>query len=163
MDAVTHPAPPVAAAVSESFVPYRANLFEKNPHFKEIVGRTPVPWAPTTIALVPRSQGAGEIRRWTGWLAPGDYLAELALVRGLAAIQSNRFEPAIEILTAALDAALDEAGSRHAAPELLFWRGMARFRAGGRDMAALAEDHEALIDRWPDSPWAQRAEPIRDR
>lgn len=159
MDAVTHPAPAVVDAVSEGFVPYRANLFEKNPHFKEIVGRTPVPWAPTTIALVPRSESAGEIRRWTGWLPPGDYLAELSLVQGLAAIQSNRFDQAVEILTAALDAH----ASRHAAPELLFWRGMARFRAGGRDLAALAEDHEALIERWPDSPWAQRAEPIRDR
>lgn len=159
MDAVTHPTPAVVDTISRELVPYRANLFEKNPHFKEITGRTPVPWAPTTLALVPGGQRVGEIRRWTGWLPPGDYLAELALVQGLASIQTNRFDRAVEILSTALD----EHGDRHAGPEILFWRGMARFRAGGRDMTALAEDHEALIERWPESAWAQRAEPIRDR
>lgn len=160
MDAVTHPEPRVAETLNSRFVPVKASLFEKNPHFKEIVGRTTVPYAPTLIALGTTSGGRlRETRRWIGWLAPDDYLAELALVEGLDAIQTNRFDRAVELLEAALAAHPDA----QAAPETLFWKGVARFRAGGRDLPALAQDHEELLSRYPDSPWAERAAPIRDR
>jgi TolA-binding protein len=93
-----------------------------------------------------------QLRRTIGFLPPDDFLAELRLALGLAALARARNETALP----ALRAVADLHPRSHVAGEALFWAGIAAFRAAERDKAALRDAWEPLWERYPDSTWAQR-------
>lgn len=145
MGAVTYPHDDVRQALAEDFVCYKLNLKEPHPDHREASRETRIPWAPTFVF----TDAAGrEVRRFTGWLPPDEFVTELALTRGLYQVQKGRFAEAFEILSPLGDS-----------PEALYWAGMAAFRDSG-EMADLATHWNALRERHPGSTWATRASVI---
>ena len=63
MDAVTYPHDAVASAIQEGFVPFKVNMLERHPDFKEACAAGRVLWGPTFVVADARGS---EIRRWVG-------------------------------------------------------------------------------------------------
>ena len=94
MGAVTYPNAQVAEFVSERFTAIKFNVKEPHPDFKEALGRGKVLWAPLLVFLDGRGS---ELRRYVGFLPPDEFLAELRLVLGLAAMTHTDYEGALRL------------------------------------------------------------------
>ena len=88
MDAVTYPHNTVAVAIEQAFVPFKVNMLERHPDFKEATSGGRVMWGPTFIVHDPRGR---EVRRWVGWLPPTSFVAELSFCRALADFNQGQF------------------------------------------------------------------------
>ncbi|MEM7048276.1 MAG: hypothetical protein AAF604_01395 [Acidobacteriota bacterium] len=155
MGAVTYPDDRVAALLTERFNLYKLDLSTPHEDFRAASGGAPVPWAPTFRFCDRRGR---EVRRLVGWLPPEGFLAELHLTLGLQDIARGRFADA----EAAMGRIADRWPEAAAAPEALYWAGMAAFQDGQRDMHRLHQGWQALRQRYPDSTWAERASVIDD-
>jgi tetratricopeptide (TPR) repeat protein len=151
MGTVTYPHAEVAAFVTERFVPIKFNITEHHPDFKEALGRGKVLWGPLLVFLDGRGS---ELRRYVGFLPPEEFLAELRLVLGFAAMIPGKIDEALSWFAAASDAY----PNANAAPEALYWAAAAAYRTGG--LAAVIRRWDNLIARYPDSTWARRADVI---
>lgn len=149
MDAVTYPTPVVADFLSEQFVCLKLDATARSPAFTRILGREGLRWTPTFVFA---DHTLRQLRRTVGFLQPDDFLAELRLVLGLAALARARNDTALQ----ALRAVADLHPRSHVAGEALFWAGIAAFRVAGRDKSALRAAWEPLWERYPDSTWAKR-------
>ena len=128
MDAVTYPDATVVSAIEQGFTPFKINMLERHPDFKEACAGGRVMWGPTLV--VADSRGS-EIRRWTGWLPPRSFVAELAFCRALAAFNHGKFPEAV----AGFDAIVESEKGTEIHPEALYWQGVAGFMAGPKDWA----------------------------
>lgn len=106
------------------------------------------PWTPTSVFL---DHNGNEVRRSVGYLPAGDFLGELMLARAQAALLHGQLEQAATLCRAAATD-LPDTG---AAPEALFWGGIAAFRHSG-DRADLLRWWQELQTRYPASTWARR-------
>ena len=149
MDAVTYPTASVADFLSDRFVCLKLDTSAPTPDFRRILGQEGLRWTPTFVVT---DHALRQLRRIIGFLPPDDFLAELRLVLGVAALARGRNETALP----ALRAVADLHPRSHVASEALFWAGIAAFRVAGRDKAALRDGWEPLWERYPDSTWAQR-------
>jgi TolA-binding protein len=156
MDAVTYPHPDVAPAIDEGFVPYKINMMERHPDFKEACAGGRVLWGPTFI--VADSRGS-EIRRWVGWLPPEAFVAELAFCRALAHYNSGRFAEAL----AGFDGVVETGAGTEIHPEALYWQGIAGFMAGKFDWDALERSWRQVVEQYPGHRFATHAAVIDDR
>lgn len=106
-------------------------------------------WTPT---LVFTDREGGEQHRFEGYLPPEEFTAqvEIALTR---------------IKLAMTDFAAAERTSEHlaathphtdAAPEAIYWAGVARYKATG-DATALTQTAERLLRQYPKSIWTKKA------
>ena len=91
MDAVTYPHETVVAAIEEGFAPFKINMTERHPDFKEACAGGRVLWGPTFIVADSRGN---EVRRWVGWLPPASFVAELDFCRPLAEYNRGKFDEA---------------------------------------------------------------------
>src|SRR5262245_42913474 len=150
MGTVTYPHAQVAEFVSERFVALKFNLRERHPDFKEAVGRAKALWSPLHVYLDGRGN---ELRRTIGYLPPEEFLAELRIALGLAALMQNKIDQALVWF--------EDAASTYpttlAAPEALYWAAAAAYRTGG--IPAVVARWDDLASRFPDSPWTRR---VRD-
>jgi hypothetical protein len=153
MGAVTYPNAQVAEFVSERFVAIKFNVKEPHPDFKEALGRGKVLWAPLLVFLDGRGS---ELRRYVGFLPPDEFLAELRLVLGLAAMTHSHFEDALGWF----DGAAEDFPEASAAPEALFWAAGAGYRLGG--IPEVVRRWDDLRARYPESTWARRADVVPD-
>ena len=154
MDTVTYPDPEVQRELRASFTGLGIDLLARHPDLKEVSGAQRIMFAPTFVF---RDKGR-ELRRFTGWLPPRAFRAEILLVRALAAQQRGDF--------AAARGLCEEVGARFpdtpAAPEALYWQGIAGFLAGGKDLAALRVAWEELARAHPQSRFGIHASVIAD-
>jgi hypothetical protein len=151
MGAVTYPNAEVTEFLNERFVPVKLNAKERHPDFKEGLGRGKFLWAPLFVFL----DGHGsELRRNLGFHAPGDFLAELRIVLGLAAMTRNRPDEALPWF----DSAAETYPAADAAPEALFWAAAAAYRIDG--LPAVIRRWDDLRARYPESTWAKRADVV---
>ena len=149
MDTVTYPTPAVEQFLSEHFHALRVNVREpQTGAIRELLRATKPQWAPTFVFL----DRAIELRRYTGWLPPADFLAELKFVLGLDDLLRQRFDDA----TRRFRAAADDDPSVSVAAEALYWAGVAGYKMGG--VEALREGWAELTTRFPESTWAKRAD-----
>ncbi|MHC4848494.1 MAG: hypothetical protein ACYTEG_08575 [Planctomycetota bacterium] len=147
MGAVTYPDAAVDAYLNEHFVGFKLSLLDRHPDFKEAINGQAVAWAPTFLF----TDGKGrEVRRTVGWLSPTGFLAELRIARAQYLLTRGKFDEALVLLA--------EAGNA----EALYYEGVAVFLKGKRDMAALGEKWNALVERFPDSEWASKASVVED-
>ena len=151
MGAVTYPQPEVVQLVTERFIPMRFNIKEHHPDFKEALGQGKVLWCPL---FVYRDGRGSELRRSVGFLPADEFLAELKLVLGLAALTHGRIDEALSCF----DGAAAEFPETSAAPEALYWAAAAIYRTGG--VAAVIRRWDDLVARYPESTWARRADVI---
>jgi len=155
MDAVTYPEPTVVEAVESGFVPYRINMLERHPDFREACAGGRVLWGPTLIVADARGS---EIRRWVGWLPPRSFVAELSFCRALAEYNRGKFAEAL----AGFDAIVEDERDTEIHPEAIYWQGVAGFMAGPTDWAALRRCWTRLTEEYPGHRFATHASVIED-
>lgn len=154
MDTVTYPDAAVAADLRASFVGLKIDLAARHPDLRTASRGQRVFFAPTLVV----SEKDREARRWTGWLPPADFRADLLMARASAAMQRGDFGNA----GAVLDQLLGSFAQSPAKPEALYVRGMAGFLGGNKDFAALKAAWETLAREHPESRFGIHARVIED-
>ena len=155
MDAVTYPNDSVVAAIEQGFVPYKINMIERHPDFKEACAGGRVMWGPTIV--VADSRGS-EVRRWVGWLPPRSFVAELAFCRAFADHTHGKFAEAL----AGFDAIVEDDSGTEIHAEALYWQGVSGFMAGSKDWAALRRSWTRLAKEYPGNRFGTHASVIED-
>jgi hypothetical protein len=139
----------VARFINDRFIPVRIHVRDQADLWKKLGERYGVQWTPTILIVDP----AGEERhRIEGFLPTDDFLAQLELGSARSAFGSGRFADA----EARYRSVVDQYPNSEAAPEALYWTGVARYKASG-DAAALADTARWFRDRYQESSWAKKA------
>ena len=155
MDAVTYPDQTVVSAIEQGFAPFKINMIERHPDFKEACAGGRVLWGPTLVVADARGS---EVRRWVGWLPPKSFVAELAFCRAQADYNHGRFAEAL----AGFDAIVERDAGTEIHPEALYWQGVAGFMAGPKDWAALRRSWTRLAEEFPGNRFGTHASVIAD-
>jgi hypothetical protein len=150
MGAVTYPNPEVERFIQDHFIPVQFNVVEQ----PEVMDQFNTPWTPTLI--VQDAEGR-EHRRSQGYLDPARFLGEMALARLQAAIDQRDFEAA---RARSAEAQRLTAGDPTREPEARYWSSVAAYKATN-DPNNLIQGWNRLLDEFPQSEWAKRAEFIR--
>ena len=151
MGAVTYPDPAVSAFVNRHLVAFQVNTEQTTAETRELLRTYRLLWEPGFVILDWRGS---ELRRMVGYLEPADFIAELRVALGLAALNGRRNSEAL----AHFEAAADGEPPARPAPEALYWAGIAAYRVAGNDLDTLEERWELLRRRYPDSTWWGRAD-----
>lgn len=149
MDTVTYPDAAVSRFLDVNFAAVRIDISRVAPEHRELLRASKPQWAPSFLCF----DGDVELRRWTGYLPPERFVTQLKQVIAQRQMIRRDFAAAAETLS-------DIAGSGDpdAAPEALFWLGAAVYRRDQRDLDALERVWTTLRERFPDSPWAIKAD-----
>lgn len=135
--------------ISDNFVPARLHVREQAEAYKRLSERYRAEWTPTILIL---DASGTERHRIEGFLPTEDFLSHLEFGLGRVAFSRGGFEDA--------EARFRDVVQRHpesdAAPESLYWAGVARYKATN-DADALADTARAFTDRYQDTPWAKKA------
>jgi len=150
MGTVTYPDPEVERFIGEHFVAVRFNVVED----PDVMDRFNASWTPTIILEDARGR---EHRRSIGYLEPKRFLGELALGWLKDAVDRRDWPAAQERLPATKR---QTKGDEAREPETLYWEGMIAYEAS-TDIKKLATGWKPLLDGFPDSEWAKRAEYVR--
>jgi len=157
MGAVTYPNQQVQQLIHDHFVAVKFNVAEPTPDFTEILRASRPLWGPTFVFL---DASKAELRRSVGYVPPADFLTELTLVLGLWDVLHAQPVEAFEHFHSV--ARSQPAGKF--TPEALFWTGCAAYRREGpgkeEKLAALRPWWLEVMERFPESTWADRASAI---
>ncbi|MDH3627287.1 MAG: hypothetical protein OEV00_10825 [Acidobacteriota bacterium] len=152
---MTYPHPDTQSAIAADFVPYKINMLERHPDFRDASAGARVSWGPTLIV----ADGRGLlIRRWVGWLPPDGFVAELAFCRAAADYSHGKFEEA----RSGFATLAEGSGDHPIQAEALYWQGIAGFMAGKQDWAALRESWGRLAREQPGTRFGTYASVIHD-
>ena len=135
--------------ITDNFIPARVHVKEQPADFKSFGERFGAQWTPTILLL---DADAVERYRIEGFLPANDFLAQLTLGLGHAAFKRQDWKEAERLFREALV----RYPKSEAAPEALYWAGVARYK-GSNDASALAETAQAFADRYTDTSWAKKA------
>ena len=135
--------------MTEQFLPVRIHVREQKDDWKRFGERYGVQWTPTILILDPAGT---ERHRIEGFLPAGDLIAQLALGLGKSAFARQQFGEAERWFREVVERHPDT----EAAPEALYWAGVARYKATN-DAAALAQTAEAFARKYQDTSWAKKA------
>ena len=122
---------------------------EQADEFKRLGERFGVQWTPAILELDSDGQ---ERHRVEGFLPKDDLLAQLMLGLGHEAFELKDWPKAERLFHEVLER--DREGD--AAPEALYWEGVARYKAT-KNSGALKETHRALTERFAGTAWTKRA------
>jgi hypothetical protein len=150
MGAVTYPNPKVEQYLQQHFIPVQFNVVEQ----PEVMEQFNTPWTPTIIV---QDADGREHRRSQGYLDPKRFLAELSLARLKDAIDRQDFQAAQERSREAQELTQDDPERE---PEAQYWASVAAYKATN-DSNNLIQGWNRLLDDFPQSDWAKRAEFIR--
>ncbi|MGV3722880.1 MAG: hypothetical protein ACO1SX_18430 [Actinomycetota bacterium] len=150
MGAVTYPNPEVEQYLTQHFIPTQFNVVEQ----PEAMSRFNTPWTPTLIVL---DADGKEHRRSQGYLDPKRLVAELSLARLQAAIVRQGVQLARQLSE---ETRRLTAGDPVREPETLYWSSVAAYKASN-DANNLVQGWNQLLDEFPESDWARKAEFIR--
>jgi tetratricopeptide (TPR) repeat protein len=139
----------VAALVQQHFVPVRVHVRDQADDFKRLGARYSAQWTPTVLLI---DEGGEERYRLEGFLPAGDFLAQLKLGLGHAAFARGDFKEAERWFREVVSSHPDT----DAAPEALYWAGVAKYKATG-DASALADTHKQFQSRYKETSWATKA------
>ena len=139
----------VARFVDEHFIPVRVHVRQQAEEFKRLGARFNAQWTPTVLLI---DEGGEERYRIEGFLPVDDFLAQLESGLGRAAFARSDFADAERWFRAVVD----EHPKTDAAPEALYWTGVARYKATG-DASALADTYNQFQTRYKDTSWATKA------
>lgn len=146
MDTVTYPDARVAGFIQQHFVPVKV-MVKEDAATAEQYGVT---WTPNVI-VADAEKGAVHYRV-EGFLPAEDFIARLSLGAGRYWLDRGEQAKAIE--------RFQEVAERHkgsdAAAEALYWLGVANYKQS-KDPAQLRPSWQKLIETYPNSEWAKRA------
>lgn len=141
--------PTVIQFIDDHFMPVRVHVRDHADEFKRLGAKYNAQWTPTV--LVVDSQGE-ERHRIEGFLPAIDFLAQLALGLGHSAFARSDFAEAERWFREVVE----RYPNTDAAPEALYWVGVARYKATG-DGSALRETAQQFQQRYKDTSWAKKA------
>jgi hypothetical protein len=139
----------VARFVAENFIPARVHVKDDAAAFKTYGEKYAAQWTPTILEL--DTEGV-ERHRIEGFLPADDFLAQLMLGRAKIDFQQQKWQDAEKMFRKVYE----ELPDTDAAPEALYWAGVARYKGSG-DSTALKETARAFTTRYKDSSWAKKA------
>lgn len=138
----------VARLINEHFVPARVHVKEQAEDFQRLGQRFNAFWTPTQLVLEPDGT---ERHRIEGFLPTEDFLAQLTLGPAKAAFARQEWERAEKYFREVVE----NYPNTSAAPEALYWAGVARYKQT-RDSNVLAETAHEFTRRYTDTEWAKR-------
>ena len=148
LDAEAYGNPQVTSFIATHFVPVRVHV-KDNDTFERLSERFGVQDAPHVVIL----NAEGTLRhRIEGFVPAEDFLTQLILGVGHAAFAEGQFATAEERFRDVVE----QHGFTAAAPEALYWAGVARYEATGSKQA-LKETADAFAKKYPESTWARKA------
>jgi hypothetical protein len=139
-----YPDPRIADMVTGEFIPVRFHVKE-NP---EGFGRFGAQWTPTIIILDPDGK---ERHRIEGFLPAESFAAQLKLGLARSAFERSDFASAAKLYDEVAGS-----GDPEAAPEGVYWSGVARYKSTD-DPSHLGATHKTLSEKYANSSWAKRA------
>lgn len=111
--------------------------------------RFDVRWTPTVVVLGPDGK---EGRRVEGYLPTDEMLGQIGLGLGFLAVERKDWSTARQ----EFERVVDRFPNTSAAPEALYWSGVAKYSAS-HDASALKELGREFKQRYTDTAWAKRA------
>jgi len=130
-------------------VPVRVHVRNQADEFKRLGERYGVQWTPTTLVIDSSGQ---ERHRVEGFLPVQDFLAQQELGLAQSEFARSKFAEA--------ERRYREVVKRYpeteAAPEALYWAGVARYKASG-DGGALSQTAKQFQERYQNSSWGKKA------
>jgi len=138
----------VVRLVDENFIPARVHVRDQAADFTRFAERYGAPWTPTTLLLNPDGV---ERHRIEGFLPVEDFLGQLILGLGHLAFHAGKWSEAER----RYGEVAEKFPGTDAAPEALYWAGVARYKAG--QTGALAETAKLFKTKYVDSAWAKKA------
>jgi len=140
-----YPDPQVSEFITQHFVTGRIHIKEQPAMWK----RFHIRWTPTVLVL---ADDGTEARRIEGFLPADELLGQLGLALGFAAVNRKDWATA----RTEFERALAEYPDTDAAPEALYWTGVAKYSAS-HDANELKALGRQFSERYTDSAWAKRA------
>jgi hypothetical protein len=150
MDAVTYSRSEVQVLLEREFTAVKFNVKEPRAEFRDLLRMAKPLFSPLLLYL---DWSGTELRRTTGYLPPAEFVGELGLVLGLADLLHARYAEAYTRFRAVAE----WSAQTHAAPEALYWAGVAGYRRDARGLEGLTPEWAELGVRYPGSTWALRA------
>jgi hypothetical protein len=138
----------VVRFISENFIPARIHVREQPAEWKRFGEHYSVQWTPTILLLDPEGEARHRIE---GFLPAGDFLAQLTLGLGYLSLRAEKWADAQRWFSRVPG----QFPTTDAAPEALYWAGVADYKAGNK--TALAETARAFEQRYQDSSWAKKS------
>lgn len=135
--------------VSENVLPVRVHVKDDAEEYRRLAARFGANWTPTILVLDPDGE---ERHRVEGFLPTEELLGQLELGLGRLDLAAGGFSEAEERFREIVEAHPDV----EAAPEALYWAGVARYKATD-DGSALEETARAFRERYRETPWAKKA------
>lgn len=112
---------------------------------------SPILWTPTFIVF---ANDGSEVRKTTGYLNNLQFEAEIEMGRALAFLRKAQPKIALNIL----ENFIKNTPNKTSLPEALYWAGVASYFLNKRNAESLAPFWEKLINNYPESIWAERAD-----
>jgi TolA-binding protein len=144
-----YPDPRVADFITERFVPVRVHVKDQRDEYQRLAGQYSAQWTPTVLII---DQDGAEHHRIEGFLPAEDFLGQLTLGTARAAFKRGDYATAER----SYGDVVERFPNTEAAPEALYWAGVAKYRATN-DPAALKETARAFSERFQSSSWAKKA------
>ena len=151
MEDVTYRKEAVIDYLKLNYVFVKYNTYNKQPGFRNTYILSPHLWTPTFIIF---SNDGSEVRKATGYLPPKQFLNELELGKALAELRKAKSGAAL----ATLNNLLASSDCDIIKQETLYWAGVAAFYANKKSLEQLIPFWEKLINEYPGSRWADRAD-----
>ena len=144
-----YPDPRVVSFFERNFVPVRVHARQNADEFKRLGARYNAQWTPTILMI----DSTGEERhRIEGFLPVEDFLAQLTLGLGHSGFADGDFAEAERRFREVVE----KYPSTDAAPEALYWAGVAHYKATG-DPASLGDTGRQFRERYQNTSWAKKA------
>jgi thioredoxin-like negative regulator of GroEL len=140
-----YPDPRVSEFIAGHFETARIHIKEQPAMWH----RFGIRWTPTVMVLSPEGK---EVYRVEGFLPADELLGQLELALGYLNVNQKKWKDAEEHF----EAVVRDHPETDAAPEAMFWAGVARYSAG-HDPKFLGETARLFTERYQDTAWAKRS------
>jgi hypothetical protein len=144
-----YPDPRVAAFIESQFIAVRIHVRHQADEYKRLGARFGVQWTPTILVIDPAGT---ERHRVEGFLPADDLLAQLTLGLAHSAFARGEFADAERWYREVVD----KYSQNEAAPEALYWAGVARYKATN-DPSPLVDTAAQFATRYQGTTWAKKA------
>jgi len=135
--------------IEQEFVPLKSQCFWKER--TELMKQFDIAWTPTFLI---QDSGGKVHGKLVGYIPSDDFLAQLKLGKGMVFLERERQEGAAKWF----DMVVKEHPNAGAAPEAVFFLGVAEYKKTHK-ASALRQVYDSLIEKYPQSEWARRAQP----
>jgi hypothetical protein len=146
MDAVTYPSEQTENFLSSHFECTKVSVADKSPEARAAVRGYRHLWAPGFVVFDQRGE---ELRRFLGYQAPREFMAELTVALGKVRMLHRDPAGAFE----AFRSVADLEPPAPVTPEAIYWAGVAAYQRDRKDLDFLREYWEELRTRFPESRW----------